>query len=231
MSYEPIYKITTKGADGFDLTFSIKEKDGTEPATVPKLPIYGADFSFNMSRYGFGLLNTKVTLDILDDGTFYSLFNNNLRNDIGLEITHEDIGELFWGFADLQQLRRILFETGKNGIRVVFYNPSSYMQRIGYNTPEVASAVDDLAVSFSGQRYIYFADYFVNVAFRDYQNPEETCIIHRWVPQVGRLVNPSLPDRCMFNELTFKQAAFADEDVTVADTMGQMSRSFYYRYG
>lgn len=236
MSYEPIYNITNKTADGFAVSFRLKKKGATEPSPIPKLPLYGYRFTFNLSKFGLGLLNSKVTVDLLDDelDTFYNLFNNNLRNNIGLEIIHEDIGELFWGFADFQQLERILFEDNKRGIRVVFYNPSSLMQNIGYYTPPIQAELEtSLGIISDGVQtnLIWFADYFVNVAFRDYQNAVNTSLIHRWIPQRSRFTGAMMPAEARFNEMAFSRLAFEDENITVADTMGIISRTFFFRYG
>jgi hypothetical protein len=232
MSYDPIYEIESKNAAADTIIFRLKEKSAGVVDPMPVLPLYGYKFTFNQSRYGLGLLNTKVVVDLLDDGTIYDLFNNSLRNDIGLEIESEDIGQLFWGFADLQQLERVLFEPGKRGVRIVFYNPCSWTQNIGYYTPAVQNELADLGIieGITQTPFIWFTDYFVSTAFKDFENANNAVFSHRFEPQRSRFTGALMPDFLLFNELALHRETFPD-NISIADTIAQISRSFFFRYG
>jgi len=221
-------------ANGQTIRIAIHEKDLATPSSE-FLPVYGYRFRFNLSRFGFGILNSELTLDILDTANdlFYNLFNNTLRQDYGLRITSGS-DELFWGFADFQKIRRIRFRNNEKGVRITFYNPFQYQQNIRYFSTGVQARLDNYIGEQGNQVPSFklrFMLFFQDVIFSDFRASKIESL-HDWTSQVIR--SGLLPtDQNLLNEMyyNYKLAFEDDPDISLADVVTLISRSFWFRIG
>lgn len=218
-----IYEITQKSARGNNITFRLLKQGATEPDPMDKLPVLGYSFRFAFSEFGFGHLNRNVTLELLDDAddTFYNLFNNTLRNDLALEIIHEDLGRLFYGFADFQQLTQRRFEEYKKSVTIRFYTGVQYNLNLGYYSTEIQNEITKVGNA------VLLTDFFIQAVFRN--EPDGVAAAHRWT---SNLTRPSgiTTDYSLFNEVWYHNDSF-DEDISISEAMALVSRSFFFRYG
>lgn len=229
------YRIEVDNAKGQTVRFSLwSQASSFEP--VAFLPITGYRFRFKLSKFGFGALNTDVTIDLTDTegGAFAAIFSENTRQEWGLRIT-VDGDEFFWGFPDFQQLRRDKFKQGRPKLRIKFYNPLQYAQNVRYYSDQIQTQLSD----FDGTQgtevpndYILFTRFFREVAFKNFFDTDTLYTTHNWESQVIRFTPASMPDAdVLLNELFFNTQFLPDEDGSVADAVTLISRAFNFRIG
>ena len=220
------------------MTFELWEEGAAEPDPMPKFPVYGYRLRFNFSRFGFGVLNSSLTLDIVDDenGTFYDKFNNVLRNKYGARIT-VDGKEIFWGFPDKQQISRRIFATGIRGLRVIFYNPIQYLQQISYDFADIYEALKSTLansgtslISAANEDLIRYGRFFQDTVFRNFLTDEFT-VVHAFIPGTSWDSQIALDNRQIFNGSFFDRRIYAGKNLSVAEVFNSTIRYFWCRAG
>ena len=245
--YSKIASIETPSAKRNPVTFELWERGAATANPMPKFPVYGYRLRFNFSQFGFGVLNSSLTLDIVDTDTdlYYSKFNNVLRNLYGVRIT-VDGKEVFWGFPDKQQITRRIFATGIRGVRVVFYNPIQYLQQIEYDNPLIYDALKSTvansgtALSPSAEEdLIRYGRFFQDFVFADFlQSPSFTpitkqpfTVVHNFIPGVSWDSEIALDNQQIFNGLFFDRRIYENSGLSVAEVFNSVIRYMWCRAG
>jgi hypothetical protein len=144
MAFEQTHIITSKNAEGKDVSFQLVQ-DGASFSS-DTLPLYGYKLQFRLSRFGFGALNRTLTVTLLDtdDDFFLKLFTNQLRDDIRMNVIVD--GKVFFtGFADYQQITAKRFVDNKKGVQIVFIDLFQALTKVNFNSPQIR----DILISFN----------------------------------------------------------------------------------
>ena len=234
MSYNTIRSITTEDAQGNTVVYQLLEKSVSAGSGF--FPITGAKLLFSLSRFGVGILNSQLTLDIQDDesGTFYDLFNNQLRDKYAVRILINGT-ELFRGIADWQQIRRFPYKEGKSEIRVVFYNPLMWYKDIGYYEAGYDTILAELTPSTPSvtPQFCRFADIFNSLLFAQYGLSGDLLkVAHgfRCENDINTGILGQTGSEVLFNVLHTASNIF-EAGISVSDIAVQIANTFGVRIG
>lgn len=234
MSYNSIYSISTEDAQGNTVEYQLLEKGVAAGSGF--FPITGSKLRFSLSRFGVGILNSQLTLDIVDDasGTFYDIFNNQLRDKYAVRVLVAG-NEIFRGISDWQQIKRFPYKQGKNQIQVVFYNPLMWYRDIGYYESGYDTILAGLTPDTADvpAQFCRFADIFNSLLFAQYGLSGDVLkVAHgfRCENDINTGILGQTGSEVLFNVLHTSANIF-DEGINVSDIAVQIANTFGVRIG
>ena len=219
------------------------------PLTISLEPPYVADvlplvtdgkIQWELSRNGFGYLNTTMQGSIVDDDSksFETLFYTDFFQEIGLRV-FVGTAQYFYGVADLQQVYSRSFDAGRNQIDLTFYSRSAYKKTNLYYSDENQSDLLTFPSDEAPLFHLRFARVMKDFLF-DYSGgaTDEIVFSHRWRQEFEPFNNTTrnIQPYQLLNEMWFNAFDVAgdtafDPNASIDDVMMAISRAFFFRFG